>query len=264
MRVESLLIRQTQILAGAALLCTLGVVGRASASGPDPAEQRLAREQVRRGLDEARADRWDEARTSFERAYALWSKPSILFNLAGAQTKTGQLVEAAESYRVLQRADADVNEAERSVARKELAKLEPRIAHLRIVVRGGIETNDALSLDGRTMSHAAVAEDLPANPGRHEIRLDRSGWRTPSVSIVLAEGETRAVTLLPVVVDAAPPSGREAPPTSRPITRSPWFWIGVGVVVVGGTAAAICVAGACSSEDPPQPTQGNLGSVAFP
>jgi hypothetical protein len=262
--VESSLIRQLMILAGVVVLCTFGAIGHSSASGPDPAEQRLAREQVRRGLEEARADRWDTARASFERAYALWNKPSILFNLAGAQTKTGQLVEAAESYRVLLRPDSDLNEAERTVARNELAKLEPRIAHLRVVVRGGIANADVISLDGRTMPHAAVAEDLPANPGRHEVRLERSGSRTPAVSVALAEGETRAITLLPVVEPSPPPTVRESPPPSRPITKSPWLWIGVGVVVVGGTVAAVCLAGACTSEDPPQPTQGNLGSVAFP
>jgi hypothetical protein len=261
-RVDSSLIRQ-KILAGVALICTLGVVARASASTPDPAEQRLAREQVRRGLEEARADKWDDARASFERAYALWNKPSILFNLAGAQTKTGQLVEAAESYRVLLRPDADVNDGERSVAKKELTKLEPRIAHLRVVVRGGIQVDDVVSLDNRTMPHAAIAEDLPANPGPHELKLDRSGSRTPSVTIVLNEGETRAVTLVPVVVAKAP-IVREAPPPSHPITSSPWFWAGVGVVVVGATVATVCLAGACTSDDPAPRTQGNLGSVTFP
>lgn len=262
MRVGSWIMRAHTILSGVFALCTLA--GTARAAGPDPAEHRLAREEMQKGLAAATENRWEDARAAFERAYALSPKPSFLFNLAGAQAKTGLLVEAAESYRLVLR-EGELPAEQRKAAKEALERLEPRIARLRIVVRGGTRADDAITLDGRPLSLAAVAADLPTNPGRHEVALARPGWRAPPVVVVLEEGETRAATLVPV----EEPAPKRAPVDVRAdeqkssITRSPWFWIGVGVVVVGGTVTAVCLAGACS-KDEPQPFQGSLGNVTFP
>jgi hypothetical protein len=247
------------IVAGFALHCTPAMAEPA----PDPAEQRLAREEAKRGLDAARADRWDEAREAFQRAYGLWQRPSILFNLAGAQAKTGLFVEAAESYRALVKETSEATEAEREIAREELAKVEPRIAHVRIVVRGGAHDGDLLSMDGRPIPLAALDADLPANPGTHEVSLVRMHAKTEAVTLSLASGETRALTLSPIAEKPLAPARSSETPTSRPITKSPWFWGAIGILVIGATIGGICLAGACTSEER-KPHEGSLGNVEFP
>src|SRR5947208_298081 len=81
--------------------------GVAHADEPTAAEIAMSHEQMNRGLAAAQRGDWIAAREAFARAYALDSRPAVLFDLAGAQTQTGQLLAGAESYRRFLRESPD-------------------------------------------------------------------------------------------------------------------------------------------------------------
>src|SRR5262245_47720435 len=119
----------------------------AAAPSPLPSEVELSREQVRRGVEAARSGRWDEAREAFSRAYRLAPRPLTLLNLAGAQSQTGQLMEAAASYRrFLREAVGPTWGPHRETAQGALVQVERRIPHVRLRVRG-LAADDAVTMD---------------------------------------------------------------------------------------------------------------------
>jgi len=231
-----------------------GGAERAAAQAPaDPnvptaAETTLAREQFRAGVDAARSGRWWEALEAFTRAYELAPRPLTLLNLAGAQVETGHLVEGAESYRRFIR-EAEGRAAEQVPAAEEaLASVEPRIARVRLEI-SNLARRDLVELDDAPLSEAVLGAELPVNPGEHVVRVERAEQEIARESFSVEEGERRLTPVqleLPLAPLEAEGGGSDG---GGGIFASPWFWVIVGVVVVG-TAIGIGVAVASGGQDP--------------
>jgi tetratricopeptide (TPR) repeat protein len=207
-----------------------------------------ARAELATGVAFAEQNRWEEALVAFRRAHALSPQPATLLNVAGAEAQTGRLVAATESYRRLLRTPG-LSDGLRGVARTALAAAELRVARLRISVdRRG--PGDRVLLDGRALITAELGGDVPVDPGAHTLLLERDGVTRARSRVALREGETRAISLR-----APAPAEAER---SRSLFASPWFWATVGVVVTGGTIAAVCATGACSPESCEAPHCENL------
>ena len=67
----------------------------------------IARKLYDEGVDAVNKGRWSTAYDKFKASYELVPRPITLFNLAGAQSQTGRLVEAGESYRRFLRDTSD-------------------------------------------------------------------------------------------------------------------------------------------------------------
>lgn len=111
------------------------------------------------------------------------------------------------------------------------------LGHLRVL---GSVPGAAISVDGRVVGH--VQAELDLQPGRHVLRVEAPGHSAYNDTVQITVGETLGVT---------PRLVRE---TS--IFRSPWFWTGVGVVVVGLTVGGVLL---FSGTDSPPPF-GSMGS----
>ncbi|MCA9612460.1 MAG: hypothetical protein R3B99_17370 [Polyangiales bacterium] len=255
------------------LLCAFPVSVLAQAQSPTSSEMAAARQLFRSGLEHAEAGRWTDARADFERSYGLARVPVTLFNLAGAQAETGQLVTAAESYRrFLQEADEGRAARYRESAERALAELEPRIPRLRLEVNG-LGEGDVLRIDDDEVSRAVLGVAFPLDPGEHLVAVVRRGDVVVDERVTLNVGEERAVTLLVPALQVRPAEVAraeveaettpvEVPPSrdeERSIARSPWLWIAVGVVVVAGATTAVVLA----TRDDASPYQGNAGVVRF-
>ncbi len=242
--------------ASALLLAFALTVAPSHADGTS-GEVALAREQFERGVAAAQSGRWADAREAFARAYDLHPHPTTLLNLAGAEAETGRVVAAAEHYRKVVR-DAAVTAEERAAAEQALARVEKRAARVRVVVDGRRLAADRVEIDGAAIASAAVGEDLPIDPGEHAAVLKRNGAEVARRGFALREAESRTVSL-----DAPAPPATPAPATAETsgggLLASPWFWAAVGVVVVGGTFATVCAAGACSGSGGAHPATGNAG-----
>jgi hypothetical protein len=276
------------VLRATSVLCLLAGLGLASFAhaqeSATASETALARQLFREGIDAARGGDFERARRAFARSYQLSRRPVTLLNLAGAQSQTGELVQAAESYRrYLRMTREDGDARRREAAEQALAALEPRIPHVVISVVG-LHEDDRLELDGDELSPAALNQRFPVDPGEHRVVLERSGAE-PVVEIFdIREGDDRQVSL---TAPAQAPTPREVAQngdrdsgdgesrsdggftgTSRgsdgedtsggSIFASPVFWI-VTAVVVGGAAFAGWYFFLREDDPGNPPFRGNLG-----
>jgi hypothetical protein len=254
----------------------VGALGAPRAADAQSANERsLARSQFRDGLEAAQGGDWESAFASFQSSYALVPRPITLLNLAGAMVQTGRLVEGAEAYRrFIREARSGREAAHADAARAALEELEGRIPVVELRVLG-FTPGDVLSLDGWEVSEAVLEEELPVDPGEHQVTVDRQGHQQLVVSFEVREGATREVVVDATSahwpsIDGASESGDGDPilgaggggrrggddaGESSSIFASPWFWIITGVVVAAAIAIPIVIVATSSERDP---VMGNL------
>jgi hypothetical protein len=245
--------------------------GAASPAGSPVAQDEAAQQAFRAGVDAARQEQWIEARTSFEKAYALSPRPVVLINLAGAQARTGRLTEAAKNYRrILEDESSPETVPFRRAAADVLPPLEARIPHVRLRP-SGLSPTDVIEIDGETVQAEAVGDGHPLDPGEHTLVVKHDGAERARVLFTLTERELRYIALpLPVLVQsAASPAGvivglsndgTQAPgvhvSAERPWWKSPWTWTTVAVLVVGASVVTIV-----AIENRDKPIVGTIGLV---
>jgi len=233
---------------------TVGAAQEAS-----PSEMAAARDLFTEGIEAARDERWEEARGLFERSYRVVPRASTLLNLAGAQAETGQLVQAAESYR---RFVASAGPRERrlvSSAEEALADVESRLGRATIHI-DNLEDEDEVWLDDEVIGHGSLGIALPINPGDHVVTIARGGAPAGESSFTVSEGEATEVRVTAEVTAAAPVDPMVAPDRETDdgggILSSPWLWIGLGLVVAAAIVIPIVIV---SSGSETEPYMGNLG-----
>jgi hypothetical protein len=82
-----------------------------------------------------------------------------------------------------------------------------------------------VTIDGKPAGSVPTEVVLQAGP--HSVQLDRDGYKPATSSVLVTAGENKSVDI-----------GLEA---EAPITKKWWFWTGIGVAVLGGTAAVIAL-----------------------
>jgi hypothetical protein len=205
----------------------------ALAQQPTPTEVAAARQLFQEGLSAAREGSWQEAREAFQRSYDLAPRSNTLLNLAGAQTETGHLVAATESYRrFISDATGDGTDGYRAQAEQALGRLETRLCHVHLEI-DGLQTGDQLQLDGADLSRATIGVWLPVDPGSHDVVVLRDGDEVARTDFTLEEGVRREVTF--EVTD-------DRTDTFDDVFTSVWFWIGVGVLTAAVATTVIVLA----------------------
>jgi hypothetical protein len=225
-------------------VCAFTVSSRAQSA----ADKATAREAATEGITLYRAGKYADALDRLRRAQSLYDAPVHLLYIARAQDKLGQLVEAAENYRLLDHyaLPAGAPEAWTSAVedgRKELATLEPRIPKLRLVASPGNVTDATVQIDGANVSSAVVGIPRPANPGKHHVVLSAKGYAPAQADAELAEGESKDVTLKLTAeagpqAAALPPATPEKKETKPEESRSLVGFLGgirLGVGIPSGT-----------------------------
>jgi hypothetical protein len=231
----------------------------AVAAAPTSTDDVAAQQAFRTGVEAARQERWTDARAAFERAYALSPRPVVLINLAGAQARTGHLIDASKNYRRILAADATPETGSfRRAAADVLPALEARIPRVRLRP-SGLAPTDVIRVDGEIVPASTLMEGQPLDPGEHTLAVERAGAERARVLFALTERELHYIGL-PLPLPVAPPpqplavaavgSSSGAPASdaagsasrSRSWLRSPWTWATVGVVVVAGSIATIVLA----------------------
>lgn len=249
--------------AGLLLGVLLGAAAARAGEGGDPAEQ-LFNDAV----EAARRGDWQDARTGFEAAQSLSARPVILVNLAGAQARTGRLVDAARNYRAV----ADDTSADaapfREAALGVLKTLQPRIPRLRVRT-AGLADGDVVRLDDLPLTRAALAEPVLVDPGSHTITVTRDGADRARVNLSVAERETYDVSLLAALAPPPAPASvaaggapglrlgrpdRDEATAHRSVWRSPWLWTAVAAVAAGAATAVLLL----SSREPAPAFSGSV------
>jgi hypothetical protein len=234
------------------------------ATGPSAAETATARALFREGVELADGRRWVEAADRFERVLAIRWSSAAAYNLAGALTELGRLVEACEGYRAVIRHDGAPAKM-RAEARRALSRLEGRLGSLRVDVTGD-PTGVEVHVDGLPLPRAAWGVSVPTNPGPHVIVATRAGRELGHTEVLLGTGGPLHDAVVLHAPPAAPSPGAVAaaydptgdadggagpqgkPGDDPPITETWWFWTGAGVVATTAVAVLlIALVGASNS-----------------
>jgi hypothetical protein len=218
----------------------------------DEADKATARDLAKKGIAAGQSGDCTTAIDLLVRAESLYHAPIHLQHLARCYTKEGRLVEAAETWRTLTLETLPPNsppifrEAVEE-AKVELPKLEPRLAHLTIVVKGSYP-DLVVKVDGKVVPGAALGVSRPADPGKRVVHAEAPTYKPVDLPVELPEGGADTVT---VELEAAPPppppkpSASVVPSASAPIvdTGSSGPWKTIGIVTAGVGAAALIGAG---------------------
>ena len=163
-------------------------------------ERATARRLASAGAKAYSAGDYDRAVDRLRRAEKLVHSPVHLLYIARAQRELGQLVSAQENFLKVTREDLDSNDprpwrdAQRD-ARKELAKLEPRVPTVTIEVKGRGADEATVVIDGEDTPAELIGVAQPIDPGEHKVLVKAPGRRSKTVKFSIGEGETKAVTL---------------------------------------------------------------------
>lgn len=196
----------------------------------------------------ARADRamdrgeFAQALSSYRQAYAESPTPALLYNMGRAEEMLGNYAEALND---LETFDANASpELKAKVPRLHalIERLRARVARLEI--RSNV-AGALITVRGQPRGTTSIARPLALVPGRATIELSAEGYWPVRRDLVLEEGKLQLleVTLARKPLSAiAGVTSADIPRTeSQPITKQWWFWTGVGVVVVAGTATTVAL-----------------------
>lgn len=249
---------RTLLALGLALLVACGAVFPSSVSAQRASETVQAREQFRRGIQSAHDERWDDAVDAFQRSYELVPRSTTLFNLAGAYTRAGRLVEAYEAYRLFLQEGTRVQARMRRDAESQVSMLEPRLSRVTLVI-DGIRDGDRITIDQYELSTASVGAPLPVNAGSHEVAVVRGTMTPVRATFTIGEGERREVTLDLSALVIEETRAAEAQQAAIAASQRQWYedplvWGIAGGVIVVGVGVVIFTQVPLSS-----PFVGNLG-----
>ena len=238
-----------------------------SIASAQPAVDLQARAAFERGIAEVDAGRFANAVTAFEESYRLRPVAVVLNNLAAAYARMGRYQLAVETYqRYLTEGSERLSPERVQVVRERLAELRRDTPTVTLRVRPAAF---ALAVDGR--SAVATGGEIALDPGSHALEVSAPGFTAQRRELQVAPGarEVWEVTLEPVAPTPAatptaaspsavtpvaptphPPQRPQAPPA---ITSRWWFWTGIGVAVLGGTALALGLGGVFDRTGAPLP-----------
>jgi hypothetical protein len=201
-------------------------------------DKAAARALLREGTRLFSKGKHQDALDRFNRAYALFPSPKLLYNIAQAQRELGHQVEALTAFEgFLAQVDKPPAKLAAEV-RRSVAGLQSQLAELQIQVN---VTGAELSLDGRPLGVAPLLDSVWVTPGAHEIAARKDGFLPAKQAVDARAGgaEQVAITLPPLAKLAAvspdPIPTRAVPP----IYKRTWFWVAVCGAVVAGTVAAV-------------------------
>ena len=203
-----------------------------------PKDKAAARTLLREGTRLFSKGKHQDALDRFNRAYALYPSPKLLYNIAQANRELGHPVEALSAFEgFLAQVDKPPARLAADV-RRSVAELQAQLAEVQIRVD---VTGAELSLDGKPLGLAPLPDSVWVTPGAHEIAARKDGFLPARKAIEARAGgaEQVAITLPPMVRVAALPPGQPAPAPVPPIYKRTWFWVAVGAAVVAGTVAAV-------------------------
>jgi hypothetical protein len=169
--------------------------------------------------------RYETALERWQVAYGLSGRPALHYNLGLAFERLGRIDEAIASFEAYLKWQADGPTADES--------------------RGKLSTLRAL----RSSSGAGPVSGAPA-PAQPDDEIEGAGPEAEPTGFRRFEGDDGAVRRDRV----------DQPAGGKPWYRSPYFWVGVGAVVVGLTVG---IAVAASGDDTPEYKTPNTG-VSIP
>lgn len=211
------------------------------------------------GRAAAKAGNYQVAREKFEAAFKLDPAPGTLLNLADCDEHLGHILEAVKNYR-LAAAAFPAKDPRRPYAVKKVAETEKKIAHLSLSLPADLPADATVLRDGVAVPRGAAADSVEVDPGAHEAKIVAAGHKEAAANIVLAEGETKTLSLALGPAETAASTNVEAPKNIYSDARTPpgsfqktaaYGAIGVGAagIVVGAVTGFVALSAASTYKE---------------
>lgn len=161
----------------------------------DPAQalrQTEARGHFQRGGQFYEDSDWAHAIEEFRAAYDLWPNPVILFNLAQAYRRDGQLSQATETFnRYLETAP--------NITREQRAEVEESVREIqetRAVITFEVEPAGAsVTLNGRDLGTAPIGRNAEVLPGDYRVHAELANHEARDERFTVRAHEQRLVNI---------------------------------------------------------------------
>jgi tetratricopeptide (TPR) repeat protein len=215
-----------------------------------------AKQHFLAGQDYYTQGRYEKAISEFEEAYRLDPRPLLLYNIAQAWEKLGDLRKSVDYLKKY--LEADPNNEERTALLNKLASLQERLDKTGILIKCA-EANATVYVDGKEVGKTPIAGVVKIDTGAHKIQVSKQGFEDFKMSVAVTEGQSMPVEVTLEPGQAGPPPAVVvAPPTAKPAGEGetkvdegktevetdtgkkiqaldvvPWVIAGVGVVGVG-------------------------------
>jgi hypothetical protein len=235
-------------LAGAASFAPSAAFAEGAHSAADLAQ---ARELFQAAMSQRDSGDAEGSLEKFKSAHALGGTPLTGLELGRTLMMTGRLVEANEVFLSVARIPVSNQETARSTAaRTEAAQLAKKV-HARtpavtIKVVGASPDAVTVTLDGETLSSAALVAPRFVNPGAHKFAATAPNGDHAESNVTLAESTPANVELKLVPAPSAPPppaatatAPQPAQTTPEAPASSPSYWTGRRILGVGVAAAGV-------------------------
>jgi PEGA domain len=191
------------------VVCALLFAGRAQADNASEARTRYER-AVKLYEDGA----YDAALAEFTRAYELNPSYKVLYNVGQVRVAVQDYAGALEAFQqYLREGGGKISESRSEAVRKELAKLEQRVARITVVT----DINGAeVLVDDTLVGSAPLGSAVLVNSGARRVTVRHPEHLSQTQRVSLAGGENRKVTLL-----LTPRATAEPPPPPAPVAAPP-------------------------------------------
>lgn len=198
----------TRLLCAATLATMFATTQVASAQRKKDETKEQARIEGEAGLKAFGDQKYADAFEHFKKADSLFHAPTLVLYMARCEDKLDKPIEARELYRNLiteairPNAPKQFKEAQGD-AKRELAEVEKRIAHVRVTVQG--DPNAAFTVDGASVPASELAAGKEIDPGTHSIQATGQG-KIATKQVTVLPGANDAIALAyPAPVVQAPP-----------------------------------------------------------
>lgn len=232
-------------LAASLLAASMGVVTPAAAARPAPVSHALspaARTLYEEGRTLYAKGDYAGALDRFGRAHDITPDPRLLWNMAACEHKLGHYVKMLRLVRdYLETGGNLLTDQDRREASKLLATVRAQVASL-------AATTDPpgadVFIDDERAGTTPLSEPILVNPGEHEVRFSKAGYRDLVRTESFASGQQLSWSLTLQPVPAAPPPSQKpatAPPPSPQAQESSPTHL---PLIVGGAGLVVAAAGA--------------------
>jgi hypothetical protein len=185
-----------------------------------------ARQHFMAGQDYYTQGRYQKAIEEFEEAYRLDPRPLLLFNIAQAYEKLGELEKTVDYLKRFLEAEPDTDE--RTSLLNKIANLEARIAKTGIKVTCNV-AEATVYVDGKEVGKTPIAKVVPLGPGAHKVQISKKGFKDFTMSVAISSGHSTPV-------EATLEEGQAGPPPVAPVETDGGEGEGEGETVdEGGT-----------------------------
>lgn len=213
------------------------VGGFSVAGAQNRAELDEARAKFQRAIELKQAGDFAGALSLFRAVGQVRMTPQVRYHIASCEEQMGKLVAALGGYELALAQGEDMPADFRLEVEAAISGLRQRIPKL-IVERGEGAEAAQVQLDGETLGTAAIGQEIPLDPGPHNLSARSPGYEDFSTTVSADEGTVSTVSIdlvaLPEPVRSGGEGGVGAPQPSG---------FGVTPYVVGGVGLALTVVG---------------------